>query len=1701
MAPKPLPRPDLVVESLGVERGTVDPGAPITLSATVRNRGSGEGAATTLRWYRSSDSTIAANDIEVGSQSFSTPAAAANAPASIRLAAPGLSGTYYYGACVDAVTDESDTTNNCSTSVQVTVSDVPPSPDPDLVVVAPSTSDSRPTAGASFTLSATVRNDGNSDAPAILRYYHSTDAAITTADARVGTEAVASLAPRGSASESVDLAAPATSGKHYYGACVDAVAGEADTTNNCSTSVQVTVSDAPPPTQGDPDLVVAAPLVTDSRPTARASFTLSATVRNDGNGAAPATTLRYYRSTDAAITTADTAVGTGAVSALAPSGGVSGSVDLTAPSNSGTYYYGACVDAVVGEADTTDNCSTSVQITISDAPPSPQRRPDLMVAPPSTSDRRPIAGASFTLSATVRNDGAADAPATTLRYYRSTDAAITTADTEVGTDTVASLAATATAAESVDLTAPSNSGTYYYGACVDVVEDEADSTNNCSAAVQVEVVERPLPPDLVVEHAGVTPSSINAGDRFVITVRVRNRGAGNSPVSPTLRYYYSRDAVISADDREVGTDYIGPLAASASTDEALYLNAPSNGGTYYYGACVGTVPQETSTTNNCSSAAALTVKVPPPQPDLVVAAPAVTDSRPAAGASFTLSATVRNDGDGAANGTTLRYYRSTDAAITTTDTEVGTDAVTALAAAATAVESVGLTAPSDPGTYYYGACVDAVTDESDTTNNCSTSVQVTIPDAPPPPQRGAPDLVVAAPAVTDSRPAAGASFTLSATVRNDGDGAANGTTLRYYRSTDAAITTTDTEVGTDAVTALAAAATAVESVGLTAPSDPGTYYYGACVDAVTDESDTTNNCSTSVQVTIPDAPPPPQRGAPDLVVAAPAVTDSRPAAGASFTLSATVRNDGDGAANGTTLRYYRSTDAAITTTDTEVGTDAVTALAAAATAVESVGLTAPSDPGTYYYGACVDAVTDESDTTNNCSTSVQVTIPDAPPPPQRGAPDLVVAAPAVTDSRPAAGASFTLSATVRNDGDGAANGTTLRYYRSTDAAITTTDTEVGTDAVTALAAAATAVESVGLTAPSDPGTYYYGACVDAVTDESDTSNNCSAAVTVTVETKADLVVATPSVTDSRPAAGTSFTLSATVRNDGHGDAPTTTLRFYRSTYADFRRSSIQVGTDEVEALAASESASGSVDLTAPSDPGLYYYGAYVDAVAGEADRTNNYSTSVRVEVVSQAPDLVVQFSAIPGRGVFTESTISIEATVRNGGADDAPASTLRFYRSADATITTSDTALGTAAVAQLAGAATASARLAVTVSATPGTYYYGACVDAVAGEADSTNNCSAAAPVEVVERPLPPDLVVEHAGVTPSSVDARDQFVITVTVRNRGTGDSPVSPTLRYYYSLDAVISSDDREVGTDFIGPLAAGRSTNEALYLNAPWYGGTYYYGACVGTVPQETSTTNNCSSAAALTVAGEPRPQPDLVVESPYATIVSPVPAQVFTVGARVRNNGTAGAAATTLRWRRSSDATITASDTEVGTSAVDGLSAFSGSSSESVKLTAPSNAGTYYYGACVDAVTDESDTTNNCSSSVKVTVSVPPPFTSYYGAYALTIIGGLDNPAAAVGLVVDQRSEQEALNAAQQACQAAGGSVSSCSNAHSFQQCAAVVFGTDHLTSPAQNSGLSPHDASTLAAAESDALTYCRSQWSNCTIAASGCNSPAPEKRRG
>ena len=105
---------------------------------------------------------------------------------------------------------------------------------------------------------------------------------------------------------------------------------------------------------------------------------------------------------------------------------------------------------------------------------------------------------------------------------------------------------------------------------------------------------------------------------------------------------------------------------------------------------------------------------------------------------------------------------------------------------------------------------------------------------------------------------------------------------------------------------------------------------------------------------------------------------------------------------------------------------------------------------------------------------------------------------------------------MKNQGSGSSGSTILRYYRSTDSAITSEDAEVGTDAVDGLTASGISRESIDLIAPSAPGTYYYGACVDAVSNESDATNNChsgSIAFTVPAETSTDATLSALTLSD------------------------------------------------------------------------------------------------------------------------------------------------------------------------------------------------------------------------------------------------------------------------------------------------------------------------------------------------------------------------------------------------------------------------------------------------------------------------------------------------------------------------------------------------------------------------------------------------------------
>ena len=1233
----------------------------------------------------------------------------------IQLTAPSTVGAdYYYYACVAPVANEVnvDPMSNCSATtyqeaVRVLVGD-----EPDLVAEGPSVSDDILGPGQSFNLRVGVFNDGNGDSTATtLRYYQSANInlpRLSTGDVDedhadvtvLGTDPVPALdaggwpapAPEIDTLESsrsrqvIELTTPTTTGFYYYFACVDILESERATTradNNC-TSIRIQVA-------GGPDLTVESPRASATELLLGQTFTFSATVVNLGDTVAAATTLRYYRSTDATISTEGVQVGTDAVGQLARGDGVSRdtaaespqNIGLNAPDSIGTYYYYACVDNVAMELVTGNNCTASIEVSV-------RGGPDLQVKSASVSMNTLGPGQSFTFNATVINDGDVRSSATKLRYYRSADDVISNEDEGVGEETdVAALAPSAESPQSITLNAPRNLDTYYYGACVVAVRTETVVGNNCSEAVRVEVVEQPA--DLEVRNIAVTDITLNTGQPFNLSVDVVNVGGDHAEAS-RLHYYRSRvdtDIEVGA-DMEVGTDPVREIRYSVAFDlndltskEDIQLIAPADKGVYYYYACVmnappapdpdetpppvcgeenSAVPGETNYRNNRSETVRVLVG---DNPNLAAEGPSVTtgagvggipnnsepreDTIVGAGQTFVFGVGVVNRGDGDSPKTTLRHYFSPNelnpgcvvgrtwvgetievpelpANFRPSDTrfqpseypeEVHEDSKVRL--------ETRLTAPTEVGRYCYGACVAEVKGESDNSDNCTTDggrfgVRIEVTEGP--------DLEVGA-VVDRDRRLPGEPFRLTATVTNYGRAGSPAVTLRYYRSADPIISDEDDEVGMAPVEELAPQNSALRNrpaeseqyIDLNAPNDPGVYYYGGCVEILTGELNTENNCSQGVRVTVNSGP---DLVVKDLAVVSGAAPDGVLLAGRPFSLTARVVNEGDVDFSATMLRFRLLDSPQAPSSGEEIG--AVNVQADAASDKFSVALQAAPE-GTRHYGACVDAVPNEVDTTNNCaSISVRVS---------QGA-DLVIEPVRVDDDSLAPDQTFIFQASVVNEGDRESAQTTLRYYHSADDRISRRDRLIGTDGIPSLNVVGRGIrwnasrsrQDIQLKASSE-GTYYYGACVDSVGNESNANNNCSEAVRVTVSRNnragdPDLAVdASVSANDVAP--GDAFTLRAQVWNYGDEASETTRLRYYRSTDAVISGAGddLVLGAAVVEGIPKSDGDEASQSLhsmqvAAPNAPGAYYYGACVDPVAGDPDAKNNCSKGLRVVVGDDA---------------------------------------------------------------------------------------------------------------------------------------------------------------------------------------------------------------------------------------------------------------------------------------------------------------------------------------------------------------------------------------------------------------------------------------------------------------------------------------------------
>ena len=317
------------------------------------------------------------------------------------------------------------------------------------------------------------------------------------------------------------------------------------------------------------------------------------------------------------------------------------------------------------------------------------------------------------------------------------------------------------------------------------------------------------PPDLAIYALGVSDRAVSIGEEIELEVDIRNNGPGESAATDVYFYYHSGRRNYNLEQLGKEKDLRGAwklsvpsLWESGREELTLTVDAPTTPDDYYYGAFLpsnlhidtdyrGHRKEYIAEADNNFSEVKVEVTGGPP--DYIVQSIWVDEATLDPGEEFTLYATVHNQGLGASTSrATLDYYRSSNARISENDTWVDDDRVSGIDTNKTHAVDTTLSAPTEPGVYYYGACVSDVRNESDPNNNCSAAVTITVRDTTDPIEiPDSPDLVVSLSANT-TLVDPNEFINLEAIVRNQGKAdASSSTTLHYYVSSDATISPDD----------------------------------------------------------------------------------------------------------------------------------------------------------------------------------------------------------------------------------------------------------------------------------------------------------------------------------------------------------------------------------------------------------------------------------------------------------------------------------------------------------------------------------------------------------------------------------------------------------------------------------------------------------------------------------------------------------------------------------------------------------------------------------------------------------------------------------------------------------------------------------------------------------------------------------------------
>jgi len=492
----------------------------------------------------------------------------------------------------------------------------------------------------------------------------------------------------------------------------------------------------------------------------------------------------------------------------------------------------------------------------------------------------------------------------------------------------------------------------------------------------------------------------------------------------------------------------------------------------------------------------------------------------------------------------------------------------------------------------------------------------------------------------------------------------------------------------------------------------------------------------------------------------------------------------------------------------------------------------------------------------------------------------------------------------------------------------------------------------------------------------------------------DLIVSALTASKTSYSIGERFHGTATVKNQGSGSAGSSTIRYYLGTASNKTWKPVQDGS--IGSLSAGASATDTIDdiwggNTIPSDvtPGTtYYIWAQADATNSvtESDENNNWKQSPGFTI--NFPDLIVSALTVSKTSYSIGERFNGTATVKNQGTATAGSSTIRYYLGTASNKTWKSVQDGS--IGSLSAGASATDTIddiwggnTIPSDVTPGTTYY------IWAQADATNSVTESdennnwrqSPGFTVNFP---DLIVSALTVSKTSYSIGERFNGTATVKNQGTATAG-SSTIRYY--LGTASNRTWKSVQDGSIGSLSAGASATDTI--DDIWGGNTipsdvtpgttYYVWALADATNSvtESDENNNWRQSPGFTINF-----PDLIVSALTVSKTSYSIGERFNGTATVKNQGTATAGSSTIRyylgtasdrtWKSVQDGSI--GSLGAGASATDTIDDIWGGNTIPSDVTPGT---TYYVWALADATNSvtESDENNNWRQSPGFTINFP------------------------------------------------------------------------------------------------------------------------------